>query len=144
MTKARASTKEEEEKRTKAISLLKTVRQKLVKADQAKEEALADRESMRVAMVNKEDDSKKEVEKVRNELERVKGEREKDVRGLREKFEGEVKGLRTSLERENRTRREEAELKAVTIAVSDRCSISRSSFPQANRADMLLVVRLFS
>ena len=123
LTKARASTKEEEEKRTKAISLLKTVRQKLVKADQTKEEALADRETMRVAMVNKEEENKKEIEKVRNELERVRGEREKDVRGLREKFEGEVKGLRTSLERENRTRREEAELKAVTTAVRTRFNL---------------------
>ena len=76
---------------------------------------------MRIAMVGKEEEGKKEAERIRGELEKVKGEREKDVRGLREKFEGEVKGLRTSLERENRTRREEAELKAVTVAVSVIC-----------------------
>lgn len=118
VTKAKASAKEEEEKRTKAISLLKTVRQKLVKADQVKDEALADREAMRLAVIAKESEAKAEGDKIRADLERVKAEREKDVRGLREKFEVEVKGLRTGFERENKARREEAELKAVTIAVS--------------------------
>lgn len=118
VTKAKATAKEEEEKRTKAISLLKTVRQKLVKADQAKDEALADREAMRVSGLGKDEEARQELEKVRGELDRVKADRERDVRGLREKFEGEVKGLRAGFERENKTRREEAELKAVTTAVS--------------------------
>lgn len=114
---AKTSAKEEEEKRTKAISLLKTVRQKLVKSDALRDEALAEKDTLKAAATAAEENGRKEAERLKSEVEKVRAERERDVRSLREKFEQEVKGLRTGWERESRQKREEAELRAVTIAV---------------------------
>jgi chromosome segregation ATPase len=78
----------------------------------------ADRESLRLAHLAREDELKKEADKLRSELEKAKADKDRDVRSLRDKFEGEVKSTRASLERENRTRREEMELRAVTVAAT--------------------------
>jgi hypothetical protein len=117
---AKTSAKEEEEKRTKAISLLKTVRQKLVKSDALRDEALAEKDTFKAAATAAEENGRREAERLKGEVEKGRAERERDVRNLREKFEQEVKGLRTGWERESRQKREEAELRAVTIAVRTR------------------------
>lgn len=114
LTASQITAKEEEEKRLKAISLLKTVRQKLVKADKDKEELAKEKEEMKVASGVAEGEAKKEMERWRTLVEKGRLERERDVKALRNKFEVEVKGLREGFERESRARKEEGELKAIT------------------------------
>ena len=66
LAKAQTQAREEEEKRTKAISLLKTVRMKLVKVEKDKEETERDRAAERA-----------ERSSARDELERYKADRER-------------------------------------------------------------------
>ncbi|CED84426.1 hypothetical protein [Phaffia rhodozyma] len=114
LSTSQTTCKEEEEKRLKAISLLKTVRQKLVKADKDKEELNSGKEELKLAITKAETEAKKELDRWKLAVERGKQEREKDVRTLREKFESEVKSLREGFERDSKSRKEEGELKAIT------------------------------
>ncbi|KZW00627.1 hypothetical protein EXIGLDRAFT_761447, partial [Exidia glandulosa HHB12029] len=86
LSKAKTLAKEEEEKRTKAISLLKTVRTKLVKAEKDKDdkekEVAKEREDRERVIAD--------MKKVEADVERGRSEREREVRALREQFEKEI------------------------------------------------------
>ncbi len=82
LTKAQTQAKEEEEKRTKAISLLKTVRMKLVKAEKDRAEERAERS------------------RAGEETERVKAEREREVAGAKERFEKDLGARKAAWELE--------------------------------------------
>lgn len=105
--------KDEEEKRTKAITLLKTVRQKLTKAEKERDEAIREREK------DREDISatRAEVERVRADAERAKNERERDIAGMRDRFERELKETKERYEKELATRKGQYELDAITTKV---------------------------
>lgn len=113
LAKAQTQIKEEEEKRTKAISLLKTVRMKLVKAEKDKEEVERDRAEERA-----------ERSRAMEEVERVKAEREREVTRLRQGFEREIQGVKERAEREMKEKRGAWELEMITTKVStaNRCS----------------------
>ena len=107
LAKAQTQAKEEEEKRTKAITLLKTVRLKLVKAEKEREEIDKDRAEERA-----------ERSKAGEETERVKAEREREVNALRKGFERELTGAKERLEKESQARKVAWELEMITTKVS--------------------------
>ncbi|KAJ7487679.1 hypothetical protein B0H11DRAFT_1721098 [Mycena galericulata] len=106
--------KEEEEKRVKAISLLKTVRQKLVKAekdrDDLQREVAASKEKEKVER----DNEQLEKSRLRAEIETVNSEREKAVAGLKAQFDRESASLRDRYEKEVAGLRGQFELETLT------------------------------
>ena len=116
LAKAQTSAKEEEEKRTKAISLLKTVRAKLVKVEKEKEEIEKDRAEERA-----------ERSRAGEETERVKAEREREVNALRKGFERELAGAKERYEKELQTRKATWELEMITTKAGHAKEISNKS-----------------
>ncbi|KAG8872196.1 hypothetical protein FRB97_007889 [Tulasnella sp. 331] len=111
LSKAKDQVKDEEDKGTKAISLLKTVRSKLVKAEKDKEEAIKERDDMRLER----DASRGEVGGLRADIERMKVERERELGGLRGGFERDLAATRERMEKEGATRKGQFELDVITI-----------------------------
>ncbi|KAJ7103449.1 hypothetical protein B0H15DRAFT_812316 [Mycena belliarum] len=106
--------KEEEEKRVKAISLLKTVRQKLVKAEKERDDVQRE-----VAMSRDKDRAEKDKEaleksRLQTEIETVNSEREKAVAGLRAQFDREMATLKDRHDKETAGLRGQFELEALT------------------------------
>ncbi|KAJ6575196.1 hypothetical protein B0H19DRAFT_1208639 [Mycena capillaripes] len=115
---AKRVAKEEEEKRVKAISLLKTVRQKLVKAEK-------ERDDIHREFAGSKDKEKAEREgelleksKLQSELETVNSEREKAIAGLKNQFDREMASLRDKHEKEAAVLRGQFELEALTTKSS--------------------------
>lgn len=106
LSKAQTQAKEEEEKRTKAVSLLKTVRMKLVKAEKDKEEVEQDRAEERA-----------ERSRAVEEVERVKAERERDINSLRKGFERELAGAKERYEKDLQAKKAAWELEMITTKV---------------------------
>lgn len=109
LQKAQTQVKEEEEKRSKAISLLKTVRLKLVKSEKDREEVEKDRAEERA-------DRSRALE----EVERIKAEKEREVTRLRQGFERELQGARERSEKDLKERKAAWELEMITTKVSSR------------------------
>ncbi len=107
LSKSQTQAKEEEEKRSKAISLLKTVRQKLVKLEKEKEEA------ERVK-----DGDRQERQRMVENLEKLRGEREKEVSNLRAGFEKEAASLKDKYERDLAAKKAHWELELITTKAS--------------------------
>jgi hypothetical protein len=105
--RAQAQIKEEEEKRTKAIQLLKTVRLKLVKAEKDKEEVERDRAEERA-----------ERAKATEEVEKVRAEKEREVQRLRSGFERELAGQKERWERDMKEKKGAWELEMITTKAS--------------------------
>jgi chromosome segregation ATPase len=95
--------REEEEKRVKAISLLKSVRQKLVKAEKEREEAIREANSLKEKEKGERDKDRSEVIRLEGEISAVNIEREKAVAELRAQFDQEIAGLQTQQELEDIT-----------------------------------------
>ncbi|KAJ7706097.1 hypothetical protein B0H17DRAFT_919676 [Mycena rosella] len=110
--------KEEEEKRVKAISLLKTVRQKLVKAEKERDDVLRE-----VAMSKDKDKAEREKElleksRLQTELETVNSERDKAIAGLKAQFDRELATIRDRHDKETAGLRGQFELEALTTKSS--------------------------
>ena len=118
LSKSQTVAKEEEEKRTKAVSLLKTVRMKLVKAEKDKEEIERDRAEERA-----------ERSRASEEVERVKAERERDINALRKGFERELAGAKERYEKDLQAKKAAWELEMITtkVRVRDRAMLSLPS-----------------
>jgi hypothetical protein len=128
--------KEEEEKRTKAISLLKTVRTKLVKAEKERDELAQDlsniKDNERGAKERGEDEVSKlrnEVDWTRNEIERMRADSARDIARVKEDGRKEIAKLKTqadldaaaqgeAMERELLARRGEWEIEIIAAKVS--------------------------
>ncbi|KAH7104573.1 hypothetical protein BKA62DRAFT_614648, partial [Auriculariales sp. MPI-PUGE-AT-0066] len=110
LEKAKSVAKEEEEKRSKAITLLKTVRTKLVKAEKDKEEVQKELQAER----EQKDKLSNEMKGVAGDIERVRSEREREVRNLRDGFDRELANVRERSEREAAARKGQYELEAIT------------------------------
>jgi hypothetical protein len=108
LAKAQTQAKEEEEKRSKAISLLKTVRLKLVKVEKDREEIEKDRAEERA-----------ERSRAGDEVERIKAEKEREVNSLRKGFERELTGVKERYEKEMQTKKGAWELEMITTKVGD-------------------------
>lgn len=113
--KTKASVKDEEEKRVKAVSLLKTVRQKLVKAEKERDDATKEAQSLKDK--DKEDREKERVErqKLQDEIKKVNEERETAIQGLKAQFDKEIAGLKDKQEKEVSALRGQYELEIITL-----------------------------
>jgi hypothetical protein len=109
--------KDEEEKRVKAISLLKTVRQKLVKAEKERDDM--QRETATSKEKEKADREREHLErsKLQAEVEMVNSEREKAVAGLKSQFDREVATIKDRHDKETAGIRGQFELEALTAKV---------------------------
>jgi chromosome segregation ATPase len=110
--KSKGVAKEEEEKRTKAISLLKTVRTKLVKAEKERDDLqLQMNEAKNVEGKGEEEvrSLKNELEGLNNELERVRRESEREIERVREEAKWEVEKRRRQLENDMASARDAME-----------------------------------
>ncbi|KIY47015.1 hypothetical protein FISHEDRAFT_46040, partial [Fistulina hepatica ATCC 64428] len=114
---ANARVKEEEEKRTKAITLLKTVRQKLVKSEK-------DREDLAKELSAKE---QQERTRLQNEIEVANAERERAVAGLKAQFDKEVVSLKERHDKEMVALRSQLELDAITAKSAHDAEIAAQS-----------------
>ena len=115
--KANGFAKEEEEKRVKAISLLKTVRQKLVKAEKDKEDAAKELNSIKDREKAEREKERAERTMLQQEISAVNEEREKAVVGLKAQFDREIGSLKERHEKEASALRGQFELEAVTANV---------------------------
>lgn len=107
--KHRLKAKEEEEKCAKAISLLKTVRTKLVKAEKDRDELLGLRDE-----IARERD---EVSKANAEVDRIKAENMRDIQRIRNDAATEVAAVRQRFERELATRNGQFEMELMNVKV---------------------------
>lgn len=114
--------KEEEEKRVKAISLLKSVRQKSVKAEKEKEEATKELASLRDKERGEREKEAAERARLQSEIDTVNAEREKALKGLKAQFDKEMANLKDRSEKEVTALRGQYEMEALTAKVSP-CSI---------------------
>ncbi|KIO20881.1 hypothetical protein M407DRAFT_81071 [Tulasnella calospora MUT 4182] len=111
---AKGQVKDEEEKRGKAIALLKTVRTKLVKAEKDKEDMVKEKDDMRLER----DAARGETANLRAEVERMRAEKEREVATLRVQFDRELSSVKDRLEKEAAARKGQFELDAITTKAS--------------------------
>ena len=107
LEKTKVKAKEEEEKCTKAIALLKTIRTKLVKAEKDRDEALA--------QVREKDAMAMEVARLKNEVDRVRTEGVKEVQRAQTVMSGNAAAEREQLEKEWLARKGQWEIEAITL-----------------------------
>ncbi|KAI6136699.1 hypothetical protein F5141DRAFT_1185604 [Pisolithus sp. B1] len=100
VSKAREIANEEEEKRVKAVSLLKTVRQKLVKAEKDRDDAVKELNEVKEQERHEREKAKSERVRLESEIDSVNLEREKVVTGLRAQFDKELAAVSDRAERE--------------------------------------------
>lgn len=117
LDKMKVTVKEEEEKRTKAIALLKTVRQKLVKAEREREDALKDAHALHAKDKEEREKEKAERQKLQSELERAALDRELSIQSLKMQSEKEVAVMREKYEQELSALRRQSELDIATAKV---------------------------
>ncbi|GHJ89725.1 hypothetical protein NliqN6_6127 [Naganishia liquefaciens] len=110
--------REEEDKRGKAVTLLKTVRTKLVKVEREKEE-----------VDKRQEEEKAERQKLFDNLERLRNEREREIQSLKQSHERDNAALKDKYEKNMLAKRREWELEMITTKVSWKrlASFSRSS-----------------
>lgn len=128
VAKAKEVAKEEEEKRVKAISLLKTVRQKLVKAEKDRDDALKEIGESKEKDRLERDRERAERARLQSEIDAVNSEREKAVTGLRTQFDKEVATVKDRSEKElSATRAQfEVEIAALKMSHSTELTLKRS------------------
>ncbi|PIL31602.1 hypothetical protein GSI_06304 [Ganoderma sinense ZZ0214-1] len=114
LDKAKNEAKEEEEKRTKAIALLKTVRQKLVKAEKERDDATKEVGTLKEVEKAEREKEKAERARLQGEIEKVNVEREMAIQGLRAQFDKEVAAAKERFDKELAALRGQYELEAIT------------------------------
>ncbi|KAJ3985680.1 hypothetical protein F5890DRAFT_1118841 [Lentinula detonsa] len=114
VAKGKELVKDEEDKRMKAISLLKTVRQKLAKAERDRDDAVKEVSALKEK--EKGDRAREEVEKSRHqsEIDSLNLERDRAIAGLRAQFDKELVAAKERHEKELAAVRADFELSAVT------------------------------
>lgn len=120
LDKAKTIAKEEEEKRVKAISLLKTVRQKLVKTEKDKDEVTQELHSMRERDKSEKDKWANERSKLLKDVEAAQTDRDRTLSALRAQFDREFSLVRERNEKEKNAFRAqfEAELSVFRVGFS--------------------------
>jgi chromosome segregation ATPase len=109
--------KDEEEKRNKAVSLLKTVRQKLVKAEKEREDALKEVAAVKEVQKAERDKEHLDREKLQGELNKLKFEKGASLADLRAQFEKDMMVSKQRYEREAIALRGQFELETVAAKV---------------------------
>ncbi|KAH9898037.1 hypothetical protein C8Q73DRAFT_640392 [Cubamyces lactineus] len=114
LDRANGAAKDEEEKRTKAIALLKTVRQKLVKAEKERDDAVKEVGTLKESEKAEREKEKAEKARLQGEIDKAHAERETAVQGLKAQFDKEVAALKEKHEKELAALRGQFELEAIT------------------------------
>ncbi|KZV77459.1 hypothetical protein PENSPDRAFT_679021 [Peniophora sp. CONT] len=112
--KAKATAKEEEEKRTKAVGLLKTVRTQLLKANKERDEAVKDRDAARAEEKKAEEREKDERARSTAMLSQVKAEKDSAIANLRNQLEREAAAAREQARAEMAALRSQYEVELAT------------------------------
>lgn len=107
--------KEEEEKRVKALSLLRALRQKLVKSEKDREELEKEREGLRMAQGDAGEALKVERARFEQEVVSLRAAQELQLTKLRSSFERETASIRLQGEKEAGQKREKWELEVITV-----------------------------
>ena len=110
--------KEEEEKRVKAISLLKSVRQKLVKAEKDREVAVKEANSLKDREKGDKDKEQAERLNFQYEMESLTAAHDKATTTLRSQFERDISAMRERHEQELGALRGQSELDLASIKVN--------------------------
>lgn len=109
--------KEEEEKRTKAVSLLKTVRQKLVKAEKEKDETAKEMLALRERDRSERDKERADKAKLLHDLNVITSEREKAMASLKVQHDADMANTKSRFEGELTAIRGQCELEAMANKV---------------------------
>ncbi|KAF8328222.1 uncharacterized protein EI90DRAFT_1618068 [Cantharellus anzutake] len=115
LEKARKMIKEEEEKRVKAISLLKTVRTKLVNTEKELEEANQERTRLKEDGIKLRDKEKSERERLEAEIQKLKDEKAKESARLWTQFEADLANQRLKMEKEMSAKQSQLELQIINL-----------------------------
>ncbi|KAH9175358.1 hypothetical protein EDB89DRAFT_1847846 [Lactarius sanguifluus] len=105
--------KDEEEKRSKAVSLLKTVRQKLVKAEKDREDALKEMAALKESQKTEHDKEQLDRERLQGELNKLKIEKEVSLADHRAQFEKDLATFKQRSEKELTALRGQFELESI-------------------------------
>lgn len=112
--KLRQTAKDEEEKRTKALSLLRALRQKLVKTEKDKDEAEKARDELQARAKEAGDGTKADRVRFEQEVVSLRAAQQSEIAKLRASFEKDVQAQKAALEREAGARKAQFELDAIT------------------------------
>lgn len=112
--------KGEEEKCNKAINHLKSVRQRLVKAEKDRDDSLKEVATLKEGQKAEHDKQQLEREKLQGELNKLKVEKEVSLADLRAQFEKELMASKQRGEKEISALRGQFELEAATVQVGSR------------------------
>jgi hypothetical protein len=121
LEKSKGQAREEEEKRLKAISLLKSVRQKLVKAERDRDEALKEVGLLREREIGERDKEREERTRLQSEIDAVNIERESAVVALKAQFDQEISNSKDRFEKEISAMKGQYELESAAAKV--RCHV---------------------
>lgn len=114
VTRADAKAKEEEDKKSKSISLLKAVRQKLLKAEKDKEDAEVIRDALRASEEGLQSELRQRTQRFESELLSTRTNQEREIARLRASFDREANLIRGAAEREAAAKRGQFELDLLT------------------------------
>ncbi|KAJ3895013.1 hypothetical protein GG344DRAFT_39792 [Lentinula edodes] len=114
VAKGKELAKDEEEKRMKAISLLKTVRQKLTRAEKDRDDAVKEVSALKEKEKGERAREDAERSKHQSEIDLLNTERDRAITGLRTQFDKELVVVRERHEKELAALRAELELETVT------------------------------
>ncbi|KAH0838360.1 mediator complex subunit Med5-domain-containing protein [Lanmaoa asiatica] len=118
VSKASEIAKEEEEKRVKAISLLKTVRQKLVKAEKERDDTLRELNETRERNLEEKEEDRAERASLERDVNAANAEREKAVNGLRAQFDKDIVAARDRAERDIQTAKKQFDVETNALKVT--------------------------
>lgn len=110
--------KDEEEKRSKAVSLLKTVRQKLVKAEKDREDVLKEMAALKESQKTEHDKEQLDRERLQGELNKLKIEKEVSLADHRAQFEKDLAAIKLRSEKELSALRSQFELETIAAKSS--------------------------
>lgn len=117
LEKTKAALKDEEEKRTKAMSLLKTVRQKSLKTEKERDEAMKEVKDLKEKEKAEREKEKEERTKLSQEVEKARAEKEAALASAKSQAEKEMTMVREKAEKDIAALRSHFELEAITAKV---------------------------
>ncbi|BGP29884.1 hypothetical protein JCM10296v2_001633 [Rhodotorula toruloides] len=106
--------KEEEEKRVKALSLLRALRQKLVKNEKEKEDSDKELEQLRASEQQAQETLKADRSRFDSEIVALRSAQEQQINKLKQSFERETAKLKEQFDRDSTNKRGQFELDAIT------------------------------
>ncbi|KAG9314425.1 hypothetical protein JVU11DRAFT_5222 [Chiua virens] len=133
VSKVNELAKEEEEKRVKAITLLKTVRQKLVKAEKERDDASRELNEARNKNMGEKEKDRAERANLEWEIDVANAGREKAIIELRAQFDRDIALVKERAERDMQAARKQFETETNTLKVSHSAELSS----QKSRISML-------